>query len=145
VLLRLFQASAPLQCRRSSRNWCCCKRRCSTSKGSGRQLDPDLDLYTTAKPFLERWMNEQIGWRGLMHRLKHEAPRYAQMLPELPRLVHQRLLRPPRGADSEVAALRALLVEQRRTNRLLQAVVFGGIGFVAGAVVARMLLHMWAV
>jgi ubiquinone biosynthesis protein len=34
-------------------------------EGLGRQLDPDLDLWTTAKPFLERWMNEQIGWRGL--------------------------------------------------------------------------------
>jgi ubiquinone biosynthesis protein len=114
-------------------------------EGLGRQLDPELDLWTTAKPFLERWMNDQIGWRGLVQRLEREAPRYAQLLPELPRLLHQRLLRPPRGADSEVAALRALLVEQRRTNRLLQAVVFGGIGFVAGAVVARMLLHMWAV
>ena len=34
-------------------------------EGLGRQLDPDLDLWITAKPFLERWMNEQIGWRGL--------------------------------------------------------------------------------
>jgi ubiquinone biosynthesis protein len=65
-------------------------------EGLGRQLDPELDLWTTAKPFLERWMNEQIGWRGLLQRLKNEAPRYAQLLPELPRLVHQRLLQPSR-------------------------------------------------
>ena len=35
-------------------------------EGLGRQLDPELDLWSTAKPFLERWMNEQVGWRGLM-------------------------------------------------------------------------------
>ena len=34
-------------------------------EGLGRQLDPELDLWKTAKPFLERWMQEQIGWRGL--------------------------------------------------------------------------------
>ena len=60
-------------------------------EGLGRQLDPDLDLWNTAKPFLERWMDEQVGWRGLLERLKNEAPRYAQLLPELPRLVHRAL------------------------------------------------------
>jgi hypothetical protein len=33
-------------------------------EGLGRQLDPELDLWATAKPFLERWMNEQVGWRA---------------------------------------------------------------------------------
>src|SRR5690606_20989926 len=62
-------------------------------EGLGRQLDPDLDLWTSAKPFLQRWMHEQVGWRGLMQRFKREAPRYAKLLPELPRLVHQNLER----------------------------------------------------
>ena len=39
-------------------------------EGLGRQLDPELDLWNTAKPFLERWMNEQVGWRGLVAQLK---------------------------------------------------------------------------
>ena len=60
-------------------------------EGLGRQLDPELDLWSTAKPFLERWMNEQVGWQGLLDRLKNEAPRYSQLLPELPRLLHQAL------------------------------------------------------
>ena len=42
-------------------------------EGLGRQLDPELDLWTTAKPFLERWMSEQIGWRGLIRSFKQEA------------------------------------------------------------------------
>jgi ubiquinone biosynthesis protein len=106
-------------------------------EGLGRQLDPDLDLWNTAKPFLERWMSRQIGWRGLLERLRNEAPRYAQLLPELPRLLHQALQ--PRGRDGEAAVVAALLAEQRRTNRLLQGLVWGVVGFVLGAVVVQFL------
>ena len=106
-------------------------------EGLGRELDPDLDLWVTAKPFLERWMNEQIGWRGLVERLKNESPRYAQLLPELPRLVHQALRQQGRPADSP--ALLALLAEQRRTNRLLQGVLWGAV-LAGGALLAARLL-----
>jgi ubiquinone biosynthesis protein len=82
----------------------------------------------TAKPFLERWMNDQIGWRGLMQRLKREAPRYAQMLPELPRLVHQALQQQAAPRDND--PLLALLAEQRRTNGLLQGLLWAVVGFV---------------
>jgi len=107
-------------------------------EGLGRQLDPDLDLWTTAKPFLERWMNEQVGWRGLLERLKNEAPRYAQLLPELPRLMHQ-ALKHPRQQESPL--LHALLLEQRRTNRLLQAAAWVALGFFVGLLVARLLVR----
>jgi len=107
-------------------------------EGLGRQLDPDLDLWVTAKPFLERWMNEQVGWRGLVERLQNEAPRYAQLLPGLPRLFHRALQQQAQPADSP--ALLALLAEQRRTNRLLQTVLWAGLGFVAGLLAARVLM-----
>jgi ubiquinone biosynthesis protein len=110
-------------------------------EGLGRQLDPDLDLWTTAKPFLERWMNEQIGWRALVEGIKREAPRFAHLMPELPRLVHHALQRPP---ERDSPALLALLAEQRRTNRLLQAMVWVVIGFTIGAVVSRWIAHaLW--
>ena len=85
-------------------------------------------------------MNEQVGWRGLVERLKNEAPRYVQLLPELPRLLHQ-ALQPRHSAQAR--ALEALLLEQRRTNRLLQGLVYAGIGFVLGVLVMQMLPH-WA-
>ena len=111
-------------------------------EGLGRQLDPELDLWSTAKPFLERWMNEQIGWRGLVERLQNEAPRYAQLLPELPRLLHQALRQQAQPAESPV--LRALLAEQRRTNRLLLAAMWAVLGFVVGLVAMRWLGPWWA-
>jgi ubiquinone biosynthesis protein len=109
-------------------------------EGLGRQLDPDLDLWTTGKPFLERWMNEQIGWRGFAERLKHEAPRFAQLLPELPRLLHQALQRQSRPGEN--AALLALLAEQRRTNRLLQAALWAAGGFVAGLLLMSLVIRV---
>ena len=110
-------------------------------EGLGRELDPELDLWVTAKPFLERWMNEQIGWRGMIERMKNEAPRYAQLLPELPRLLHQSL---QQGAlPRESPALLALLAEQRRTNRLLQGALWAALGFVAGLVLMQAASRWW--
>ncbi|MDP3084898.1 MAG: ubiquinone biosynthesis regulatory protein kinase UbiB, partial [Rubrivivax sp.] len=111
-------------------------------EGLGRQLDPELDLWSTAKPFLERWMHDQIGWRGLLGRLEKEAPRYAQLLPELPRLVHQVLLRAQRPVESPLT--RALLLEQRRTNRLLQALLWAALGFTAGALAVHLVYRVAA-
>ena len=87
-------------------------------------------------------MNQQVGWQGLVERLKNEAPRYAQLLPELPRLLHQALQAPAQSA-AESAALIALLGEQRRTNWLLQALLFGALGFLAGVLLVRAWLHWW--
>lgn len=57
-------------------------------EGLGRQLYPDLDLWTTAKPFLERWMNEQVGTRAFVRRLRENLPIWSETLPELPALMH---------------------------------------------------------
>jgi len=108
-------------------------------EGLGRQLDPELDLWATAKPFLERWMNEQVGWRALINQVKKEAPRYAQLFPELPRLLHDALKRQATAPDSR--ALEALLREQRRTNRLLQALLYGAVGFTLGLLATQLVLR----
>ncbi|TSE26865.1 putative protein kinase UbiB [Tepidimonas sediminis] len=98
-------------------------------EGLGRQLDPDLDLWSTAKPFLERWMVEQVGPRRLWRELKAQAPHYAKLLPRLPVLLHGYLQQRP--ADLR-AQLEALVREQRRTQRLLLMVIYVLFGFVAG-------------
>jgi len=90
-------------------------------EGLGRELDPDLDLWTTAKPFLERWMSEQIGWRGLLRNLKHEAPYWASTLPQLPRLVHRALAEDRLGAVRE--SIERLNAENARRNDLLLGVL----------------------
>jgi ubiquinone biosynthesis protein len=107
-------------------------------EGLGRELDPDLDLWSTAKPFLERWMVDQVGPRKLVDELKAQAPRYAKVLPELPHLLHRYLTE---RTHDEQGDLRDMVDELRRTNRLLQAIVYGGVGFVLGLVVLQLLLR----
>jgi ubiquinone biosynthesis protein len=85
-------------------------------EGLGRQLDPDLDLWVTAKPFLERWMEDQIGFRALERRLIAEAPYIVSALPELPRLLHQRLLAPPVASDT---AMKEFVAAQKTRNHWL--------------------------
>jgi ubiquinone biosynthesis protein len=90
-------------------------------EGLGRQLDPDLDLWVSAKPFLERWMNEQIGWRGFVRTLRREAPYWASTLPQVPRLVHRALVEDRLGPLR--LAVERLAEEQARRNRLLAILV----------------------
>jgi ubiquinone biosynthesis protein len=90
VLLQLFQASRRFNVEIQPQ-LVLLQKTLLNIEGLGRQLDPDLDLWKTAKPFLERWMNEQMGWRALVNNLKTEAPKWAALLPQLPRLAHQAL------------------------------------------------------
>ena len=138
VLMRLFQASRRFNVAIQPQ-LVLLQKTLLNIEGLGRQLDPELDLWTTAKPFLERWMDEQIGWRALLRQLGAEAPRYAQLLPQLPRLLHASLQQ--QAAPRESAALLALLAEQRRTNRLLQGLLWVGAGFLIGLLVMRLLLR----
>jgi ubiquinone biosynthesis protein len=108
-------------------------------EGLGRQLDPELDLWHTAKPFLEKWMSDQIGPRKLLEQLRAEAPRYAKLLPQLPRLLHDFLENRPADHRRELIEL---LAAQKRTNRLLQAIIYGGIGFVLGLIAMQVLVRV---
>ena len=78
-----------------------------------------LTLRTMPSNLLERWMVEQIGWRGLVRNVKREAPYWAATLPQLPRLLH-RLLSEER-MDKLERAFDALHSQGARRNRLLGA------------------------
>ncbi|NMG49116.1 ubiquinone biosynthesis regulatory protein kinase UbiB [Azoarcus communis] len=104
-------------------------------EGLGRQLDPELDLWKTAKPFLERWMNDQMGWRALVRGIQDEAPSWAGTLPQLPRLVHHAL----NDSGKQYAAQQQRLLElqrlQRRQGRLL--------GLVGVFALALLAIEVW--
>jgi len=140
VLMRLFQTSRRFNVQIQPQ-LVLLQKTLLNVEGLGRELDPDLDLWSTAKPFLERWMNEQVGWRALVRRLKAEAPLYAKLLPELPRLIHRSLT--AGGGRDEAPLLAALLREQRRTNRLLSGLAWSLSGFLLGALAARTLAQFW--
>ncbi|WP_303906808.1 ubiquinone biosynthesis regulatory protein kinase UbiB [Thiohalomonas denitrificans] len=98
-------------------------------EGLGRQLYPDLDLWQTAKPFLERWMSEQLGVRALANRLKDAAPQWSEKIPELPMLFHDTLQRARDGRlriNTNPEELQRIRNEIRRANRRTVAAVVGG-------------------
>jgi len=116
VLLQLFQASRRFHVEIQPQ-LVLLQKTLLNIEGLGRQLDPELDLWKTAKPFLERWMNEQMGWRALVNNLKTEAPKWAALLPQLPRLAHQ-ALNENRLAQLETG-LSLMLRQQHTRNRWL--------------------------
>jgi len=138
VLMRLFQTSRRFQVEIQPQ-LVLLQKTLLNIEGLGRELDPELDLWSTAKPFLEKWMREQVGPEKLLAQLKAEAPMYAKLLPALPRLLAQYLKTAspslaggPSGANVSQKDILALLAEQKRTNRLLQSIIYGGMGFLLG-------------
>src|SRR5205085_2729176 len=79
VLLRLFQTSRRFNIQVQPQ-LVLLQKTLLNIEGLGRELDPDLDLWATAKPLLERWMSEQVGWRGLVRRIRLEAPNWGTTL-----------------------------------------------------------------
>ncbi len=138
VLMRLFQTSRRFQVEIQPQ-LVLLQKTLLNIEGLGRELDPDLDLWSTAKPFLEKWMLEQIGPKKFWEQLKAQAPIYATLLPELPRLLAE-YLKAKREPDNH--ELKQLLAEQKRTNRLLQALVWGGLGFALGLMLMQFLIRV---
>ncbi len=135
VLLRLFQTSRRFNVEIQPQ-LVLLQKTLLNIEGLGRDLDPELDLWTTAKPFLESWMQEQVGPKAFIERLQKEAPRYAKWLPELPRLIHERLAR-----DDSInqSLMLQLIAEQKKTQRLIQWEMV----IAAVAVVAAVSFLLW--
>ncbi len=129
VLLRLFQTSRQFGIEVQPQ-LVLLQKTLLNIEGLGLQLDPELDLWKTAKPWLERWMSEQVGWRGFIKSLKKEMPYYVNILPEMPRLLHQRLNEKP-NAQVEILlqALQAMVAQQKRRNQLLGLIAIVLLGF----------------
>jgi len=106
-------------------------------EGLGRQLDPELDLWKTAKPFLESWMKDRVGPWSVVNRIKHYFPRWADQTPDLPNLVHG-LLRKANAGEIAVQLhkqeMEQLRRDLRRANRRHFHAVVGAALIVSAAV-----------
>jgi len=97
-------------------------------EGLGRQLYPELDLWQTAKPFLERTMSEQLGARSLLRNLKDSIPAWSDALPEMPVLAHRFLEQASSGklqVEWTSRELQHLRAEIRRANRRNISAIIG--------------------
>ena len=111
-------------------------------EGLGRMLYPELDLWATAKPFMERWLSEQVGPKAFLRRVKESAPQLSEELPEVPHLAYKVLSQATEGKltfnwkSRELRLLRRdMKQEQQRTRMvvaggalLLGGILLGGLG-----------------
>ena len=107
-------------------------------EGLGRQLYPDLDLWDTAKPFLEQWTRTQFGPEAFLKTLKREFPRWWRMLPEAPAAAFDFLRKAGNGELSlhwRSAELDKLSQELRAHHRRLLQAVTGSALLISAAVV----------
>ncbi|NMT62332.1 ubiquinone biosynthesis regulatory protein kinase UbiB [Marinobacter orientalis] len=107
-------------------------------EGLGRQLYPDLDLWSTAQPFLETWMRKRIGPSGLIKSLQSHLPAWIEQSPEMPQLVHDALvqLRNSGSNDQSSRATLELIRENRaradrRWRRGLAAAALAGVAWLS--------------
>jgi ubiquinone biosynthesis protein len=111
-------------------------------EGLGRMLYPQLDLWSTAKPFMERWMSQQVGPEAFVRRIKETVPQMSEDLPEVPLLVH-RALRNAIDGDLKIqwqsAQLDEIRAEIRGGSRRTQLSLAGATLTLAGVLSAGLL------
>ncbi|NMH60289.1 ubiquinone biosynthesis regulatory protein kinase UbiB [Alteromonas ponticola] len=88
-------------------------------EGLGRQLYPQLDLWQTAKPFLEKWMKEQIGFGAMMSKVKANLPYWSEKFPEIPDLLHDGLIQLKRLPLQQQNIQAHIVAEHRKTNTVI--------------------------
>lgn len=104
-------------------------------EGLGRQLYPQLDLWQTAKPFLENWVKEQMGVKAVLKKVKENIPFWNEKLPEIPDLVYQYLRTGKDSQQQQVLLLKAMKTEQQKFHkRLILSVLAVGV-LIAAAIV----------
>ena len=105
-------------------------------EGLGRQLYPELDLWQTAKPFLEQWVRERVGTKAMLRELQNQAPRWGEMAPALPGLIYDVLRHARDGrikVDSDSRGLKEMRREIKRANQRLIFAVAGASFIVSSA------------
>ena len=102
-------------------------------EGLGRQLYPDLDLWATAHPFLERWLKNRFHPKSLWGELKRYAPEWMEKFPQVPDLVFNSLQQLPLIAqkldalESDIA--KRQLHQHRGRRKLIALVAFAAAGY----------------
>lgn len=112
-------------------------------EGLGRQLYPDLDLWSTAKPFLERWLKQQLGPQAFLNKLADNAPYWLEKLPELPNLMYTLL---QQTKENALRVQSQTLQQQKRKQQVRHAKWHGfwlgfGLAVLSSGIIAGALLY----
>ncbi len=106
-------------------------------EGLGRQLYPELDLWTTAHPFMEEWLKERYAISGVVQSLKDQAPEWLEGLPQMPNLVREAVMQVKNLEQLNPTITNAVLAlqeQERRSNERWRSTFLGAM-FIAIAIV----------
>ena len=140
LLLRLFQTARRFQMEVQPQ-LVLLQKTLLNIEGLGRQLDPDLDLWKTAKPFLDRWMSEQVGMRALVKGLRTHLPKVLEQAPELPSLVHQYFLQAEQAPKQQQAWMKQEITRLENKYKQQQNVSIASMIIAAGALAAALFFN----
>ncbi|BDX08570.1 ubiquinone biosynthesis regulatory protein kinase UbiB [Planctobacterium marinum] len=112
-------------------------------EGLGRQLYPQLDLWQTAKPFLENWMKEQVGWSTMMGKVKSNLPFWSEKLPEIPELIFDSLKQMKRLPQKQQLWHEQQLLRQKENTKSIIYAVGGGTFILVGVLLPLYQLPLW--
>lgn len=96
-------------------------------EGLGRQLYPQLDLWQTAKPFLENWVKEQMGVKAVVTKIKDNLPFWNEKLPEMPDLIYDYLKTGKESQFQQKQLIEKIAQQHQASNqRLIFSVLAAG-------------------
>ncbi|UTW45213.1 ubiquinone biosynthesis regulatory protein kinase UbiB [bacterium SCSIO 12696] len=95
-------------------------------EGLGRQLYPDLDLWNTAHPFLERWLKRRVSPAAILDKVKRHGPEWLEHLPQIPQMVYRSL--------QQIERLEQSLQQPRQQTRRHSALTLLAGALIGGAV-----------
>ncbi|WP_158368156.1 ubiquinone biosynthesis regulatory protein kinase UbiB [Candidatus Williamhamiltonella defendens] len=101
-------------------------------EGLGRQLYPELNLWTTAKPFLENWLKSQVGMRSALSQFKEKIPSWTKKFPELPDLLYDSLQQHKRWQCNVNQFISGFQKEKKRSRKSRYLFYIGAILVTAG-------------
>jgi ubiquinone biosynthesis protein len=113
-------------------------------EGLGRQLYPQLDLWQTAKPFLEQWMAQQVGPKAMFNKIKSNAPFWADKLPELPELIYDNLKLGRKLLGSQQQMLDKYLIYQHKAHKSNYLLITSAVLVICATILYTQNITLWA-
>lgn len=112
-------------------------------EGLGRQLYPQLDLWQTAKPFLENWMKEQIGFSAMMKKVYGNLPYWSEKMPEMPDLIYDSLKQIKQLPELQKRHFEQQLAQQKRSQRVQFFSLLGATSMIVASILPMYLTAIW--
>jgi ubiquinone biosynthesis protein len=112
-------------------------------EGLGRQLYPQLDLWQTAKPFLENWMSEQVGPKAMFKKVKSNAPFWADKFPEFPELIYDNLKLGRKLLGTQQQMLDKYLKYQQKSHRSNYLLITSAVLLICGTILFTQIATLW--